>query len=121
MSDTEIYKYVKQLKIRYFRGVFMRDTLPRSPPFKKECGIINLDTSKSVGSHWVAYFKDNYNVFYFDSFGDLHPFQEFLYYINRNKEGNEYNIYYNYTRHQKFGTVICGQLCLIFLASFNKL
>lgn len=124
MTDTEIRKYVKKLKIKYFRDVFMRDTLPRSLPFKKECGIINIDSSKSIGSHWVAYFKDNYNVFYFDSFGDLQPFQEFINYIIRNKRGNDndkYNIYYNYTRHQKFDTVICGQLCLIFLASFNKL
>lgn len=100
----------------------MRDTLPRSPTHKKESGIINLDTSKSIGSHWVAYFKDDFNVYYFDSFGDLRPFQEFLNYINGSTEdGDKYNIYYNYTRHQKFNSEICGQLCLIFLASFNKL
>lgn len=113
MTDIEIYKYAKQLRIMYFRGVFMRDTLPRSPPYEKESGIINLDSSKSIGSHWVAYFKDGYNVFYFDSFGDLPPFQEFLNYINRTTKGGEkYDIYYNYTRHQNFGSTICGKLCL---------
>lgn len=89
MTDTEIYIYAEQLKIRHFRDVFVCDSLTCTPRFKKESGIINLDTSKSIGTQWVVYFKDNYNVLYFDSFGDLHPFQEFLNYIIGNKDAAE--------------------------------
>ena len=40
---------VKELKIPHFRGVFMRNDLPRRP-LKRECGILNLD-GVLVGEH----------------------------------------------------------------------
>ena len=40
----------KWIKIKNFRGVFMRDTLP-SKINKVECGILNLDVSKNNGTH----------------------------------------------------------------------
>lgn len=39
-----------------FRGVFMRDELPLRPHLN-ECGILNLQTSREGGSHWVAWYK----------------------------------------------------------------
>ena len=62
----------KKLGINNFRGGFMRDTLSHRP-YRQECGIINLNTSKEPGSHWVCYFKDgkkNTRI-YFDSFGQI--------------------------------------------------
>lgn len=98
-------KYSKH--IPYFRGVFMRDQLPKRPR-KIESGIINLDSSENQGTHWVAYAKKNDNVEYFDSYGDLRPPVEFLTYV-----GDE--IQYNYINYQGSHPYNCGHLCLKFL------
>lgn len=86
----------------------MRDNLP-SKPWKYERGIINLDGSTGDGTHWVCYTKNNKNVIYFDSFGNLCPPQEFLHYMKG------CNISYNRDVYQSYGTIICGHLCLLFL------
>lgn len=109
LSDVDLRKYAKH--IPNFRGVFMCNTLP-SKPFKKECGIINLDTSKGPGTHWVAYWKNNNQIEYFDSFGNLQPPKQLIKYLGK-------NISYNYDRYQNFNTINCGHLCLKFL--FSKL
>lgn len=85
----------------------MRDQLPKNP-WKKECGIINLDVSLGPGTHWVAYKKKGDLIDYFDSFGNLQPPREVVNYLGD-------NITYNYTQHQNFDSVICGHLCLEFL------
>ena len=68
LTDIELTMYAKQIGIPYFRGVFMRDQLP-AKVHKKECGIVNLNTSQEPGSHWVCYYKDGQQRIYFDSFG----------------------------------------------------
>lgn len=88
----------------------MRDQLPASP-LKKECGIINLDSSDNPGTHWVAYAKLNNYVEYFDSYGDLKPPEEFLNYVGS-------NFFYNYANVQKSHPYNCGHLCIKFLKSF---
>lgn len=115
MNEIDILKYISDLGIPYFRGIFMRDRLPRTP-LKRECGIINLDSHDGIGSHWTAYCKDDANTFYFDSFGNLRPPKEFIDYL-----GSDSKIYYNYNSYQKYGTTNCGQLCIEFLYNFyNK-
>ena len=57
----------------------MRNTLPKqvsnkrsktsSGPWNIECGILNLDISKNNDVHWVCYYKNHENCYYFDSFG----------------------------------------------------
>ena len=98
--------------IDFFRGVFMRDALPKKP-WRRECGIINLDSYRNNGSHWVAYYKNKKNIFYFDSFGNLSPPLEVLKYLG-------YNIQYNYNQVQDFNTFNCGHLCIEFLLEMNK-
>lgn len=39
-----VRKFVRKLKIPYFRGVYMRDTLQKAPHIK-ECAILNLDST----------------------------------------------------------------------------
>ena len=57
LINVDLELYVTKLKIKNFRGVFMRDTLPNKPRLR-ECGIMNLNTSKEAGSYWVCYYKD---------------------------------------------------------------
>lgn len=88
----------------------MRDELP-TYPFNKECGVINLDSSKHPGSHWVAYAKYNEYIEYFDSYGNLKPPKEFIKYLGS-------NINYNYKNIQGNHPFNCGHLCLNFLSNF---
>lgn len=101
--------------IPYFRGVYMRDTLPTKSN-NIECAIINLDVSKNSGTHWVAYAKINDYCEYFDSYGDLKPPIELIKYLT-----NKTNVYYNYINYQKNNLFNCGHLCIKFLRKFwNK-
>ncbi|KAL4118952.1 hypothetical protein QTP88_011830 [Uroleucon formosanum] len=57
------------LKKKLWLGV---DRLSKSPK-RQESAIINLDTRKGTGTHWVAYKKIGKKVEYYDSFGNLPP------------------------------------------------
>lgn len=107
LTELDIIEHSKDIPC--FRGVFMRDNLPFKP-FKKECAVINLDSSDGPGTHWVAYYKKNNYVYYFDSFGNLRPPQELIAYL-----GSASIIFYNYVKYQHYDTVICGHLCIQFL------
>ena len=116
LSNHELIEYIKQLKIKHFRGVFMRDDLPKKKR-TKECGIVNLADSLSDGTHWVCYFNNLPSAaaqeqnYYFDSY-DLPPPLEIVEYLGENLEYNIYQI-------QKSGQ-ICGHLCLYFLNRITK-
>ena len=111
LSNHELIGYIKQLKIKHFRGVFMRDNLPKKKR-TKECGIVNLADSLSDGTHWVCYSAvDPGQNYYFDSYG-LPPPLEIVQYLGDNLEYNIYQI-------QKSGQ-ICGHLCLYFLNRITK-
>lgn len=107
LNELDIIKYAQHLP--NFRGIFMRNKLPRKC-LKTECGALNLDDSDGFGTHWCAYLKKNNKVFYYDSFGNLCPPQEFVDYVGKNSV-----IFYNYKQYQKFDTYTCGHLCLKFL------
>lgn len=89
----------------------MRNDLPKQCN-KHECGVINLDDKDGPGTHWVGYYKKDNNCYYFDSYGDLQPFKEFIDYVGG---ADKCKIFYNYKRRQAFNTVVCGHLCLKFL------
>jgi hypothetical protein len=106
LSNIEIDNTVKQLNIPKFRGCFCRDMLPKQP-YRQECGILNLDDSNGSGTHWTAFFKDNDEKYYFDSYG-LQPPDELVKYLRS-------PIQYNSDRIQPCNTVVYGHLCLYVL------
>ena len=57
LSNIELIDSAQKLKIPNFRGIYLRDTLPDKPK-RKECGILNLDSSDGGGTHWVAWYKN---------------------------------------------------------------
>lgn len=115
LSNLDIETFVKHHKIPHFRGVFMRDNLPRAKPWKHECMIVNQDSVQNNGTHWVCFVKTGNNVFYFDSFGKLPPALEVLAYL-----GDNCRIYYNVRQYQQFDTIICGHLCICFLSEYYR-
>jgi uncharacterized protein YqkB len=79
LSNFELLDAVNKLKIKNFRGIFMRDELSQKPN-KKECGILNLDDTGNNppgnnGTHWVCWFCADKINYYFDSFGLSPPLE----------------------------------------------
>lgn len=112
LTNLDILKYVKLLKIPHFRGVFMRDKLPKKIR-QYETAIINLDDNIGDGTHWTAYVKNKQNINYFDGFGNLRPPTELITYFF--SDGSKNNVKYNYNNYQSFKDITCGQLCLQFI------
>ena len=120
LSNFDILKIAKHLEIPNFKGVFTRDQLPEKMG-NRESGIVNFNTSKEPGSHWVAYFRDGSKKIYFDSFGQVIPteIQKYL----KTKDEYRYNlpvIERNTDVVQEPNTVICGHLCLYVLDNLSK-
>lgn len=108
-------RWANVLRIRNFRGVFMREALPNKPR-ANECGIINLGNLDSGGTHWTCYMKTGNRVTYFDSFGDAPPLLELKEYVNMDD-----GILYNMNRYQEYDDPpICGHLCLEVLRRFSN-
>ena len=73
LSNIDLLQWVAQLGIKYFRGIYSRDNLP-DKIHKWETGIINLDDSTGVRSHWICYRNvDKQYCEYFDPFGLIMP------------------------------------------------
>src|SRR5688572_19599393 len=106
LTNLELLEAAKKLNIPNFRGVFVRDELPKKPR-RNECGIMNLDDSNGVGHHWVDFFKNGNDKFYFDSYG-LPPPTELIKYLNG-------QVQYNSERIQPDNEVFCEHLCLYVL------
>ena len=106
LSNIELLEAARKLNIPNFRVVSLRDTLPKKPK-KKECGILNLDDTSGLGTHWVAWYKNGTEKNYFDSYG-LQPPNELIDYLHS-------PILYNTERVQPYDQVFCGHLCLYVL------
>ena len=117
LSNIELLEAARKLKIPNFRGVSLRDTLPKKPK-KKECGILNLDDTSGLGTHWVAWYKNGTEKKYFDSYG-LQPPNELVDYLAPRAPANRRFVHspilYNTERVQPYDQVFCGHLCLYVL------
>ena len=67
LTNFQIQKY-DQNEPR-FNGVYFRDNLPK---IKDGAYVINLDRHSDIRTHWIAFWLDNNNITYFDSFGVEH-------------------------------------------------
>ena len=120
MTDQELTSYVTRLNIPYFRGVHMRDQIPRRPPRENECGILNLNTHLEPGSHWTCWFVTHgsrpHERYYFDSFGEPPP-PELMRYLKTPHElkTDKAVIRRSAVTVQHDRTNECGALCLYVL------
>ena len=127
LSNIQLISAAKKLKIKHFKGVFVRDQLPEKQSRNAECGILNLDSSFGPGTHWTAWYKSGSKSgcksgsksgsrrgenFYFDSYG-LQPPDELVDYLQR-------PVLYNSEQVQPDGQVFCGHLCLYVLKKLSS-
>src|SRR6476469_6982705 len=122
LSNIQIIDKCKELKIKNFKGVFMRDELKgrtqakpaeQSSVSKNECFILNHDTSSNNGTHWTCLFVKNGIAYYFDSFG-LDPPLEILDYC----KGLER--YCSTFKIQQYDEVVCGHYSIFMLFSLSR-
>jgi len=106
LSNFQLIDAVKKLDIKHFRGVFLRDQLPKKSN-AVECGILNTGDSNTNGYHWMCWYRNGDDKFCFDSYA-LPPPVELVKYLKR-------SVYYNSERIQYGDTVFCGHLCLYVL------
>jgi len=112
---VQLNELARRMCVPYFRGVFMRNTLPTSGAHRNESRIVNLDNATGPGTHWIAYTKRNNRVVYFDSFDNLRQPKELVRYF-----GNDaMTIEYNRTSYQTYDQSFCGQMCLRFLQTVD--
>jgi hypothetical protein len=111
MNSLQIYTALRRFvepKLCNFVGVFPRDKLPNMLKISKFpcCFVLNTDTSKLKGSHWVAVYYPKRNICeFFDSYGMLPS----AYSIDINPSD------YNQKRLQSYKSTVCGQYCIYFL------
>ena len=107
MNTLQIENILK--KDRYvsplFRGVYAKDSLP---PFKPGAYVVNTDSSKQPGSHWVAVFATHEEEEYFDSYGGP-P----LSLLKRWVKGKRMTS--NPVPLQSPLSAVCGQYCIYYL------
>ena len=115
LSNIDLLQWVKQLGIKYFRGIYSRDNLP-DKIHKLETGIINLDDSMGGGSHWICYRNvDKQYCEYFDPFGLIMP-NEIKNYLKTSGK----KMVYSSDEIQERGSVICSYWCLYYLLERQK-
>src|ERR1043165_1886225 len=110
LTNIELLDAVKKLNIPNFEGVFCRDELPKKPKRIKG-GILNLENSRGMGTHWQIFSKNGKDKICFDSYG-LPPPTELLKYLGG-------PVYYNSERIQPDNEVFCGHLCLYVLKKLS--
>ena len=104
LNNFEIQKYYQNES--KFNGVYSRNNLPK---IKDGRYVINLDEYKSIGTHWIASFVNDYNETYFDSFAVEHIPKEIKKFI-----GNK-NIITNMYRIPAYDLTMCIYFCVAFI------
>ena len=113
LTNLDLIEYAHRLGIKHFRGVFMRDALPKKPRHQ-ECGFVNFNTSQQPGSHSVCYYKDDERRIYFDSFGQITPI-EIQKYLKTKIKRRKGIIQRNTDIVHHINTHVYGHLCLFVL------
>jgi len=98
-----------------FKGVFPSDKIPKLNDLSPYC-VLNLDSSKEPGSHWVALAKNGEVSILYDSFGrhnnEIIPDLKF--------SGNGRIVDTDRDAEQKILETNCGARCLAWLCIMDK-
>lgn len=114
--NNDIDKVCSELFGKQFVGCFPQDKIHMKSGFQ----VLNVDTSKEKGSHWVAIFITSRTCYVYDSFA--RPTPKLLKHLT--KKLNEKKIKFKDSDRsdaEQRGGEICGQLCVAWLYCVHKL
>ena len=113
LSSIEITKKIKQDEYgkKYFTGVYPRDLLPNN--VKYPCSfVLNTDSSKGPGKHWLAIYYDHAgHATFFDSFG----FPPVYYGLENYLDKTAIKWSHNSVKIQHLLTSTCGYYAVYFI------
>lgn len=116
MYDGQITKICKDLFKSEYLGTFPQDKIPVS---KKGFCIINVDTSKQDGSHWVALVFQGTKCYVYDTFG--RNIKKLLPIVREKLQKHKIIEIATDPHPEQYGTTqVCGQLCIAFLFCVKK-
>ena len=105
MNNLEIVELIKEIKIKNFIGVFIRDEIPLNLS-DNFYFIYNYQTSKEHGEHWAVFIRKNKKNYHSSSFGD-DPCKEIT---------DQYkNIMTSTFRFQGYFEKSCGLFCVLLI------
>jgi hypothetical protein len=118
LTTQEIFKKLRQdhYASKSFIGVFARDQIPTY--LKYPCSfVVNTDTSKMDGQHWLSFFYDkNGTATFFDSFGQSPCFYGFEDYLNK----SAIQWVHNDRPVQNILTSTCGYYSIYFILLMSR-
>jgi|GEM_PF-3541371 len=116
MYDQQITKICKDLFGKDYLGTFSQDQIPVE---KKGFCIINVDTSKQDGTHWVALVFKGSKCYVYDTFG--RNVKKLLPILRKKLENHKIIEIATDPHPEQYGnTNVCGQLCIAFLFCVRK-
>lgn len=123
METSEIFHILdRKLPKSVFKGVVSADDFPRPPSGDGVfCFVSNTDCFCSEGTHWIAFYRDQYSVgHYFDSFG-MKPNNAMKdIWIKYFQKVSPYGVEYYNRRIQEITSDNCGQFCIYYLIKRYK-
>lgn len=118
METEEIAQVLRRkLPRSVFKGVVSADNFPKPPPGEGPfCFVSNTDCICNEGTHWIAFYRDQYGVgHYFDSFG-MKPSNNLKdIWIKYFQKVSPYGVKYYNRRIQDITSDNCGQFCIYYL------
>ena len=115
MNTSELRRCCIKLDSTLAVKVLPRDLLPSKEIRRFPAAfIVNTDSSKEPGRHWVAFYLENeHHAEFFDSFGNSARYlaNEFGAFLKRNVTHSIHNT----KELQGKDSTVCGQYCLFFL------
>lgn len=112
---TELLGAGKKLFGVKFKGVYPSDKIPKLNDLSPYC-ILNLDSSKEKGSHWIALAKSNNETLVYDSFG--RDYKKIIPNLNYSGNGRLKNT--DRDAEQKIFSTDCGARCIGWLMVVDK-
>jgi len=115
-DNHQLDKVAYTLLGKRFKGTYAQDKLPVN---KSGYYIMNVDTSKKSGTHWVAVLSTPKTIYVFDSFGRKSKNLLKVLYDNA-KSVNKKVVDADYDIDQHPSTNICGPLSIAFLLTAKQ-
>ena len=106
-TNIELIQLAKTLQIKYFRGVFMRDELPKMTINPNgESGIVNVNSAdKNDSGLWLSYYKEDKQRIAYSTFGEP-IIQELIDYLHKPILTSDHQT-------QSIEEVNCGERCIL--------